>query len=288
MFEKIYINDLQHTELNMYRCGIEDCNSGHSWGPAIRDHYIIHYVLGGKGIFQIDGNTYTLSANDGFLICPNSIVFYQADMNEPWSYAWVGFNGIKADAYMKQAGLSILNPVFKYETDAYLKDCLMKMIDSKDIARGREIKLLGLLYEFLSKLIEIAGNKSILQTGINRKEEYIKKALEFIQMNYSRKISISEMAHYIGLDRSYLYLLFSKYLKVSPQDFLITFRIDKACELMNNKSLSLGDISRSIGYEDPLQFSKVFKKIKGLSPREYRKWDLTATICNPNYTLHMP
>ncbi len=274
MLEKIYINEPGHTELNMYRCGIEDCSSGHSWGPAIRDHYNIHYVLGGKGIFQVNGKTYHLKENDCFMICPNTIVHYQADMLDPWSYAWVGFNGFKAETYLNQAGLNADCPVFRYDSDSFLKDCLLRMIETKDQLKGRELRLLGLLYEFLSRLIETAGLDRIAEKGSDRKEEYIKKALEYIQMNYSRKINVAEIARQVGLDRSYLYSLFSEYVKASPQEFIISFRLDKACELMDNTSLSIGDISRSIGYEDPLQFSKVFKKEKGLPPKEYRKKNL--------------
>ena len=271
MLEKIYINEPGHTDLNMYRCGIEDCVSRHSWGPAVRDHFIIHYILGGKGIFQVNGINYSLKQYDGFLICPNTIVFYQADTEEPWSYAWVGFHGLKAEAYLKQAGLGNLNPVFRYEKDDFLKDCLSRMIDTKQLAKSREIRLLGLLYEFLSQLIEASVRERTSDKSGNRKEEYVKKAVEFIRMNYSRKTGIAEIAHNIGLDRSYLYSLFNEYLNTAPQEFLISFRIEKACELMGNTSLTIGDISRSVGYDDPLLFSKIFRKVKGLSPREYRK-----------------
>lgn len=269
MLEKIYINDPGNMDLNMYRCGIEDCACGHAWGPAVRDHYIVHYVLGGKGIFQMNGLTYNLGEHDGFLICPNTVVYYKADDEEPWSYAWVGFNGLKAATYLKQAGLYLENPVFRYEKDDLLKNCLMQMIETKRLAKGREIRLLGLLYEFLSRLVETSADWS--HGSSSKKQEYVKKAMEFISMNYSRKTSVSEISHSVGLDRSYLYSLFNENLSISPKEFLICFRIEKACELMHRTSLSIGDISRSVGYGDPLMFSKAFKKIKGISPREFRK-----------------
>jgi AraC-like DNA-binding protein len=268
MREKIYINDPSHMDLNMYRCGIEDCTGGHSWGPAVRDHYIIHYVLGGKGIFQVNGSTYSLSKYDGFLICPDTVVYYSADAEEPWSYAWVGFHGLKAGAYLRQAGLDQQNSVFRYDKDDFLKNCLMSMIETKQLSKGGEIRLLGLLYEFISQLVETVEDRHT-ETS-NRKEEYVRKAMEFIRMNYSRKTSISEIAHNVGLDRSYLYSLFKEFLNVSPQEFLIDFRIEKACELMLGINLSIGDISRSVGYDDPLMFSKTFKKVKGVSPKEFR------------------
>lgn len=269
MLEKMYIDEPSHTDLNLYRCGIEDCKSGHSWGPAIRDHYIIHYILGGKGSFTVGETTYKLGKNDGFLICPGTVVYYEADVAEPWSYGWVGFNGFKAPVYLKQAGLDNQNPIFRYDKDHFLRECLVRMISTKQLVRGREIRLIGLLYEFLSQLVEMTDN--YLLEKDNRKEEYVRKALEYIRMNYSRKITISEIANYIGLDRSYLYSLFQEYLNTSPQDYLIRFRMDKACELLQATSLSVGSIAYSVGYEDPLLFSKVFKKARGLPPREYRK-----------------
>ncbi|MCX8132283.1 MAG: AraC family transcriptional regulator [Clostridia bacterium] len=271
MLEKIYINKPVHTDLNMYRCGIEDCTPGHYWGPAVRDHFLVHYIIKGKGVFQTGNNSYELKAGQGFLICPNTATYYQADNKDPWRYSWVGFHGVKAETYLKRAGLTANTPVFTYDNDDFLKDCLSQMIASNNLGKGREIRMLGLLYVFLSQLIETLGSIHTYDNNENKKEIYIKKAVEYIAMNYSREISICELASYIGLDRSYLYSVFKEYLKVSPQEFLINFRIDKACDLMHNRILSIGDISRSVGYEDQLLFSKAFKKIKHVSPRDYRK-----------------
>lgn len=257
--------------MNIYRCGIEDCKPGHSWGPAIRDHYIIHYILDGKGVFRINNTTYPLQKNDGFLIPPDTIVYYEADVKKPWSYSWVGFHGLKAGSYLKRAGLTLENPVFSYVYNDSIKKCLHNMIAANKLRNSREICMLGYLYILLSHIIEAHGKLKSYDNTLERKEAYIKKAVEFISMNYSRKISVSEIASHIGLNRSYLYTLFNNYLKSSPQEFLINTRISKACELIKNTSLSICDISRSVGYEDPLLFSKMFRKVKGIPPRDYRK-----------------
>ena len=271
MLEKIYFDKPNNTDLNMYRCGMEDCSPGHSWGPAVRDHYIIHYVLDGKGIFQAGEKVYSLGKGDGFLISPSNIIFYKADLEYPWSYCWVGFHGLKAEAYLKQAGLTSENPVFRHEKDDIIKEYFDKMLSARDLARNREIYMLGYLHLFLSQLIENAPADKPADGSKQRKELYVKKAVEFIQMNYARKISIAEVSRSIGLDRSYLYSIFEEHLNISPQEFLTAFRMNKACELMQNISLSIGDVSRSVGYEDQLVFSKAFKKVKGLPPREYRR-----------------
>jgi len=269
-FDNLSNSEDRLSDIYMYQCGKEDCKAGHSFGPAVRDHYLIHYVLEGKGIFQVDGKMHTIHKGEGFLICPNVVTFYQADTEEPWNYIWVGFNGIKAQHYLKQANLDALNPVFKYDECDNLKDCMQNMLDSISLLRVGETRIKGLLYLFLSYLIEANQNNSVNLKPENQKELYVEKAIDFINKNYSSKISINNIACYIGVDRSYLCAIFKNLIKLSPQQFLILFRLEKACDLMKTTSLSIGDISRSVGYNDPLIFSKIFKKIKGSCPKNFR------------------
>ena len=267
----IPVKQLNITDLNMYQCGEEACAPGHSFGPAVRDHFLIHYILKGKGFFQVGGETYHLTQGQGFLICPDMVTYYEADSENPWHYVWVGFHGLKAEAYLDEANLTMDRPIFRYDQDDFVKDCFVQMMETKKLVKSREMRLLGLLYLFLSQLIETADGKRFSDNGEKRKEAYVKQALAFIEKNYSRKISIAEIARDIGLDRSYLCAVFKQCLHVSPQHFLINYRMTKACELMQNGALSIGDISRSVGYEDPLLFSKMFKKMRKISPRAFRK-----------------
>jgi len=265
------IQHLNNTDLNMYQCGTEVCEPGHYYGPAVRDHFLIHYIHSGKGRFCIGEREYLLHKGQCFLICPDIVTYYQADFEDPWHYSWVGFHGLKAEGYLQQAGLSLEHPIFTCNSEDFISNCFSLMIESRALRQGREIRLLGYLYLFLSQLIEQHGiDRPSDRTGTG-KEVYVQKAVEYIGMNYSRKMSISELSRHIGLDRSYLGSLFKEQLGVSPQDFLIRFRMNKACELIKSDNLTIGDISRSVGYDDPLLFSKLFKKHLGVPPREYRK-----------------
>ena len=260
-----------NSDLNMYQCGTEKCEAGHYYGPAVRDHFLIHFIHSGKGKFRIGQKEYSLHKGQGFLICPDIITYYQADLLNPWHYSWVGFHGLKAANYLTHAGLTMENPIFTCGDDDKIGDCFHRMLEAKYLQRGREVRLLGLLYLFLSQLIEHCGKDAVYEHLGNRKDTYVQKAIEYIQMNYSRKMSIAELAHQLGLDRSYLGSVFKEKLDTSLQDFLLQYRINKACELLRSTSLSIGDISRSVGYDDPLLFSKLFGKNKGVPPREYRK-----------------
>lgn len=256
-------------DLIVYQCGMEKCKSMHSYGPAIRDHFLIHYILEGKGSFHVDGKVYNLKKQQGFLICPNIVTYYEADKDNPWFYTWIGFKGMKAESYLKMAGIDRDNPIFSYENGEFISKCFEEIRKTGNMKRGGEIKSQGLLTIFLSDLIEKSNNSNIYESS--DKDLYVKKSLQYIEANYSRDISISDVASYIGLNRNYFCAVIKERLGISLQDYLIRFRVEKACELLKNRSLSVGDIARSVGYNDPLGFSKIFKKIKGCSPRSYRE-----------------
>jgi AraC-like DNA-binding protein len=256
-------------DLIVYQCGMEKCNSGHSFGPALRDHFLIHYILKGSGNFYVGGRSYKLSQNQGFLICPDIITYYEADYEDPWIYTWVGFKGIKAEQYLKLANLSKEQPIFNYNQSNFVENCFEEMRKSANLKYGADLRLQGILSLFLSELIEKAENHNI-ENG-SYKEVYIKKTLQFIEANYSRDISISNISEFIGLNKNYFSAFFKENMKIAPQEFLINFRINKACELLKNNALTVSNVARSVGYNDPLGFSKIFKRVKGCSPKKYRE-----------------
>lgn len=255
-------------DLNMYQCGIEECSSGYGFGPALRDHFLIHYILGGSGRFYIDDKEYKLTKGQGFLIPPNVITYYEADIDTPWTYVWVGFHGLKAESYLQQANLTINSPVFKCDSEA-LKDYVFQMIESNKFSTYNNLKLQGLLFLFIAELIKVAPKDTVTQ--YNSAEIYIKEAIKFIENNYSRGIKVEDIAKHLSIDRSYFSNIFKAKLQKSPQEFLLEYRINRACELMEQSDLSIKHIAHSIGYIDALSFSKMFKKIKGISPTKWRK-----------------
>lgn len=262
---KTDINDLV-----VYHFGSERCNPGHSWS-GVRDHYLIHYVISGKGVFVCNGKTYSLKGKQGFLICPDMLSYYQADVDEPWEYCWIGFNGRRAKSYLEELKLSNANPIFTCTPKSSPEKVIYKLIDAQNIHVGRDFLITGLLYQFFAELANTIDLPESATENQDLKRYYVQKAIDYIRKNYSRKISIEEIAKYIGLDRKYMCALFQKILHTSPQEFLLKFRLDKACVLLCQDSLFIQDIAHSVGYDDPLLFSKMFKKKKGLSPTQYRK-----------------
>lgn len=268
------INLELNLDIKLYYCGTGDCENNFSWGPGIKDHYKLHYVHSGHGIFKVGDTTYHLSEGEGFLICPNVIVSYKPDPETSWNYSWVAFHGVNAETYLNRANLNENNPVFKCNQEDRIRNCFQAIFDSTKCDKSMDLKSLSAFYDLLSVLIEGVNINNPHNNSINHQEIYIKQAIEFIDTNYSRKISIVEIAKYVGINRKYLSQLFSNILNVSLQNYLINFRLQKACDLLTNSILSINEISNSIGYIDPFLFSKVFKKYKGISPKNYRTQQL--------------
>ena len=111
-FKQNYTNNI---ELSIFNCGIERCAPGQTWGPGIRDHYLIHLVLSGKGVFEVGGRTWEVSQGQLFFARPSQLIRYTADEQQPWEYSWVGFNvcpqtGRAAPLHRRLAGASHPRP----------------------------------------------------------------------------------------------------------------------------------------------------------------------------------
>lgn len=256
-------------DLYLCFCGVSECEPGHSFGPAVRPNYILHYILSGKGIYQVGDRTYKLKEGQGFLIEPEAVTFYQADEREPWTYLWVGFAGVQAEMFLQDLGLNSSQHVFRSGYGEDLKRIVSDMLRNSTFSQAEQYRLQGLLYEFFAVLAKDAQVDAVAEG--KRESAYVKKAVNFIQNNYFRGIGVAEIAEHVGVSRSYLYKVFVKNLQVSPKEFLTHLRLVRSRELLELTELSVEGVAMSCGYQDALVFSKTFKQEMGMPPSYYRK-----------------
>lgn len=241
-------------ELNPLILGQENCTSGHSFGPCIRNYTLLHYIQSGKGILRNESGTHRVQAGDLFLILPGQVTTYTADKNDPWSYIWVGFDGKRADS-LKNLNSYVL---------PYPHDTFFHMLKAKELTNTREEFIVGQLY--------------ILLAYLNAEETpalgYDRLAADYIRANYMKDIRIEEIAHMVGLNRKYLSKIFKTHTGMSMQEFLIQTRLEHAVQYLR-KGETITSAAALSGYRDTFHFSKMFKKHTGLSPRQYQKSLLT-------------
>ena len=195
------------TDIYPVQYGVEQCNRNHSFGPCVRNNYLLHYVYSGKGIFQTENNTYHLHKGQMFLISPNQLTYYKADDSDPWLYRWIEFNGSMSQSILKSVSLN--------------------------------------------------------------------------ETNVHKKISVSDVAKYIGIDRSYLTRLFNEYKKTSPQNYIISLKMNTAALYLKNTNASVTETAQSVGYCDTHIFNRTFKKQFGVPPTTWRQkqiWEQSIIV----------
>ena len=259
--------DERFVDLNLYQFGWERCVPLHQFGPAIRNHFLFHYIISGKGKLETAGKCFKIEAGQGFLLCPEQISTYYADQEDPWTYAWVEFDGMRARECMTLAGLKELQPVYTPSAaENQMQRLMMNLVDHADKA---PMWLIGSCMLLLDELIQTSKTK-VEDRSKRVRDFYIKEAIDFIDLNYNRDISVDEIANACGLNRSYFGRLFKETMGQTPQQFLIQYRMIKAEVLLKSSRISIGEVGRSVGYENQLHFSRAFKNVFGVSPRQYR------------------
>ncbi len=266
-------------DLSLYQYGWEHCKPSHSYGPAARNHYLFHYVISGTGTLMSDDSagrthTYQIRSGQGFMIFPKQVNTYIADEKLPWEYAWVEFDGLKAKESLEMAGLTMDSPIYHpgaRDLSLELKNEMLYIAQHSDQSPFHLIGHLYLMLDYLTR----SSSKRLMQTGKIR-DFYIKEAISFIEQNFQNDISVEDIAGFCNLNRSYFGKIFRDTLGKSPQEFLISYRMSKAAELLKLTELSVGDISSAVGYLNQLHFSRAFKKIYGTSPRQWRNENKTV------------
>lgn len=247
----------------VYYCGYEKCASGHSFGPAVRTQYLLHYVISGKGVYTVGGLTYSVTAGQAFLIKPSELTYYQADEEAPWEYMWMAFDGIEGKETVRRTGFEERYVADIPDPEAFQR-CMSQIIREFEKGGNSEYRILSGFYGAMSQL-ERWENEGTFE------EEYFRKAVDYIQNNYSYSVKITDLARYVGIDRTYLYKIFQSREGVSPKRYLLLVRVNAAKNMLRTQQYSVGKIALSCGFSDSPSFCNHFKKITGRTPSQFLK-----------------
>lgn len=252
--------------------GYQYCPPAHT-RETIRDHYLLCCVLDGYGTFynaslrdhrEID--VYRMKSGDTFLITPDRLVSYAADPEQPWTYAWIGFSGKKAAEYLNCTGFRH-SPVMATGTDLYHQ---IRRLTDHVIREGtsltRYMKAVSALWNMIADLM----NTSCEQYLPRERNPYTERALELIRHGYHQPLTVSGLAAELGITREHFYTVFHHDTGQSPSDYLLHFRIDKACDLLRHSHYPIHLIAQHTGFSDISYFSRRFRKCTGMSPAAYR------------------
>lgn len=255
--------------LNLYYGGWEICCPMHTFGPAIRQHYLIHYVTRGKGRLWMNDTCYVIEKDTMFLIRPGITCVYQADKDDPWEYCWICIDGYDVENMLNNSGFDKVNPLFFDKSNGEVRNAMLNFIFYFSKYKNNE-------YMLLSRLYNILGHMKIQMKKQQAKSIHVEKAIDYIYENYYKSITIIDIANYLGIDRTYLYRLFKEEYNMSPQKYLLNFRLKAAMNKLEDGNMSIAEIAYSCGFNDASAFCHQFKKVYKDTPLNYRRYPQLA------------
>lgn len=247
--EKCYLKSTGLYDLAPVCLGYHKCPRGHT-GPGMRPYHLVHYVESGCGTLYINRKAYHLNAGDTFVIRRGEDATYVADSEKPWTYTWIGFNGVRADLLFM-----LETPVVKCSSYPFE---LIRRIPEKAARREEFAAAAGLMI-----IAEILCDTS-------EKTDYVTEARHIIETMYMEKLSVAEIAQRLGLDRKYLSRIFHERTGMTVMDYIIKTRMEAARRLIAEDGMSVSRTAELVGYSDPFYFSKAFKAFYGFPPSSAR------------------
>lgn len=240
------IDDICTKDIIPIFSGHEVCEKNHKYGPHIRDYYLLHFCLNGKGVLIDKFGNHTIRQGELFIIRPGETTTYLADGNTPWEYSWVAFGGELADLFNTDRSVY----PFPIEIGLSLREFSIDRETNPAI-------FLSLIYKLIYYLFNEKKDNSFIPEKIR----------QYIDFNYMGNISVLTISNYFGYERSYLYRIFKNHLGVGIKEYIIKTRMEHA-QILLKKGYSVGNTSLAVGYNDQTNFSKAYKKHFGESPKK--------------------
>ena len=255
------------TDYAVHNIGFEDCAPGYSYGPRVCPYHILHFIRKGQGTLFISQLALPVHAGEAFLIPADRIASYQASETDPWSYAWVGFLGTRANRLCDQLMTSTPENYVLHNLDTQKYwDMIREEASHTEPTISNFFRVNGKLLTIFSELTADVGK-------LDEAKEQISLAAEiryYLEMKFSEKFQMADVAKVFGIHPNYMTRIFREKYGIAPKQFLLQMKMQKACRLLSTTGLSIAMISDTLGFDDQLAFSKTFHKMQGYSPTEYR------------------
>ncbi len=260
MLENIFETTLDH-DLSLHYCGkhIRRCN--HSYGPEVRGYHLVVLIKEGTGVLHTKKGDVALSGGDLLVMFPGEKVHYT--MDSVCSILWIGVHGPAVEELLQPLQLRRDRPILHLENAVEVERVMDKIYTASYLSSfSDKVMMNGLLYAFFAAILRNIPSEM--------RFDPVERAAYMLTYNYNLPLTVDLMATTIGCNPSYLSRAFKEKKGQSPKEFLIAVRMDKAAELLAGSALPIGDVSASVGIEDPLYFSRLFHMKKGMTPSQYR------------------
>ena len=240
-----------------------------AYGPGYRHLYIITYVTKGKGYYEFNGQTYTINKGDSFIVYPGTLIHYYPDSEDKWEYIWVDFNGKKVEELLCHTAFSPDNPVVRKKGSNKIYKYFSLLSDlfeyQHDISyTSKKLKRKALFYLLFTEYINVYP--ATFEKNLALKDQMS----DYINRKYSEhSFFVESIEKHFSMSHVTLYRYFKENFNTTPKKYINSLRISKASKMLHDTNVQIKDVAFSVGFKDPLYFSRVFKEETGFAPSEY-------------------
>ena len=239
----------------------EHVSPGSCFGPVIRSIYIIECCTEGRGSVIINGKEFPVKAGDSYVLLPGDAVRHTADTSDPRGGYYCAVCGTAADYSIKEAGITSTSPFVSAAAFHEIRSWMEQLVHQwprKDT--GAQLRQIGCAYGLLGVIL---GNRHSAE-----KSTLIDRAIGYIEHNYPNELTVAEIAKAVGLEQSYLSVLFKNRTGYSPYKYLTRLRVQKSCQLMLTGKYGIAAVADLVGL-DPHNFARIFYREMGMSPSDF-------------------
>ena len=238
--------------------------------PRGRLDYQLIYIFAGKAHFFFGQKEEIVTAGHMVLYRPKEpqkYIYYLEDHTEVY---WIHFTGGNVKNLIRSYGIADNQKIFCCGSSLEYQTHFRVMIEELQLCRDDYPEMLEMhLRQIFIMLHRHQNSDSKVENSMLAEE--MDKAMLYFNKHYCDDICIEEYASSIHMSTSWFIRNFKQYTGQTPMQYILSIRIINAENLLETTDYNLTEISRIIGYDNPLYFSRIFKKQKGISPSEYRK-----------------
>ena len=241
-----------------------------TWRPRGRLDYQLLYVVSGKAHFYFDDAERIVTAGHMVLFQPRQEQHYEYFGTDKTEVYWVHFTGSNVKNILRRYDIPLDTPVLYSGASAIYAYLFKEMINELQTCRTGYEELLAMYLRQILILVQRTRqeHRTSINTHIQEEMEYARR---YFNEHYNEQISIEDYAQSRNMSVSWFQRSFKQIVNYSPMQYILTIRMNNAASLLESTDYSMAEISAIVGYDNPLYFSRLFKKQKGVSPSEYRK-----------------
>lgn len=234
----------------------------------VLQEFQINYITEGSGIFETSEDQFQVVPGSMFILRPGMWHRYKPDPNTGWNEHYIGFNGDFCTNLFQEGFFQVGKPVIYVGFQESLLNLFFEIIQSvKEEKTGHQQVSASNTILLLSKILSVTRNQEFAGKSIER---IIRKACLYFRENLNTNVNIEKLACDLNVGYSYFRQMFRKYTGISPTQYHLSLRIQRAKDLLVSSDLSFKEIAIELGFESYFYFSRIFKDKTGQSPMEFK------------------